>query len=117
MPKKCRLSLRNILRSTNFWRRRYWNTKVGFSAIVYLCAYSIHLLIKFSVKIIALTGDEVRDLILKGKKPDRPVVNTADGSLGDQSILKAKRSEVTPRGGLAGLADKVRPRRGAKEDN
>jgi hypothetical protein len=65
---------------------------------------------------IALTGDEVRDLILKGKKPERPVVNT-DGSLGDQSILKAKKSEVIPRTGLAGLADKVRPRRGAKEDN
>ncbi|KAL3784168.1 hypothetical protein ACHAW5_007053 [Stephanodiscus triporus] len=56
-----------------------------------------------------LTGDEVRDLIMKGKKPDRPAINT-DGSLGDQSILKAKKSEVTPRGGLAGLADKVRPR-------
>lgn len=63
-----------------------------------------------------MTGDEVRDLIVKGKKPDRPAINT-DGSLGDQSILKAKKSEVTPRGGLAGLADKVRPRRGAKEDN
>lgn len=63
-----------------------------------------------------LTGDEVRELILHGKKPDRPVVNT-DGSLGDQSILKAKKSEVKSRGGLAGLADKVRPRRGAKEDN
>lgn len=64
-----------------------------------------------------LTGDEVRDLIMKGKKPDRPSVNT-DGSLGDQSVLKPKESEKQPtRGGLAGLADKVRPRRGAKEDN
>ena len=63
-----------------------------------------------------LTGDEVRDLILKGKKPDRPVVNT-DGSLGDQSILKTKTPEKKSRGSLAGLADKVRPRRGAKEDN
>ncbi|KAL7437491.1 hypothetical protein ACHAXH_005143 [Discostella pseudostelligera] len=63
-----------------------------------------------------LTGDEVRDLILKGKKPDRPVVNT-DGSLGDQSILKAKSSEKKSRGGLADLAEKVRPRRGAREDN
>ena len=64
-----------------------------------------------------LTGDEVRELILHGKKPDRPVVNTTDGSLGDQSILKATKSEVKSRGTLASLADKVRPRRGAKEDN
>mmetsp|Transcript_30404 Transcript_30404/g.55142 ORF Transcript_30404/g.55142 Transcript_30404/m.55142 type:complete len:805 (-) Transcript_30404:101-2515(-) len=63
-----------------------------------------------------LTGDEVRDLVLKGKKPDRPVVNT-DGSLGDQSVVKSRKTEKKSRGGLAGLADKVRPRRGAKEDN
>jgi len=64
-----------------------------------------------------LTGDEVRDLVLKGKKPSRPVVNT-DGSRGDQSILNSKPSEKKkPRGGLAGLADKVRPRRGASEDS
>lgn len=62
-----------------------------------------------------LTGDEVRELILHGKKPDRPVVNT-DGSLGDQSNLKATKSEVKSRGTLSALADKVRPRR-AKEDN
>ena len=63
-----------------------------------------------------LTGDEVIDLVLKGKKPDRPVVNT-DGSLGDQSVVKSMNTEKKPPGGLAGLADKVRPRRGAKEDN
>lgn len=67
-----------------------------------------------------LTGDEVRDLILNGKKPDRPVVNT-DGSRGDQSILKPKKTEKKSRGGLAGLAAKVRGvkerPRGAKEDN
>ena len=64
-----------------------------------------------------LTGDEVRDIVLKGKKPDRPVVNT-DGSLGDQSILKLNKSEgKKSKGRLAGLADKVLPRRGASEDN
>eukprot|EP00584_Thalassiosira_punctigera_P018141 CAMPEP_0172574474 /NCGR_PEP_ID=MMETSP1067-20121228/136722_1 /TAXON_ID=265564 ORGANISM="Thalassiosira punctigera, Strain Tpunct2005C2" /NCGR_SAMPLE_ID=MMETSP1067 /ASSEMBLY_ACC=CAM_ASM_000444 /LENGTH=505 /DNA_ID=CAMNT_0013367103 /DNA_START=584 /DNA_END=2101 /DNA_ORIENTATION=- len=67
-----------------------------------------------------LTGDEVRDLVLRGKKPDRPVVNTDGGSRGDHSIVKAKDEKSgerkKPRGGLAGLADKVRPRRGARED-
>ena len=67
-----------------------------------------------------LTGDEVRALVLKGKKPDRPVVNT-DGSRGDQTVVNAKNvvteKKKPSRGGLAGLADKVRPRRGAKEDN
>jgi len=65
-----------------------------------------------------LTGDEVRDLVLRGKKPSRPVVNT-DGSRGDHSILRSNKQQLSkkPRGGLAGLADKVRPRRGAREDN
>merc|ERR1712008_140387 len=35
-----------------------------------------------------LTGDEVRDVILKRKKPDRPIINTKGGAMGDQSILK-----------------------------
>ena len=34
-----------------------------------------------------LTGDEVRDLIMSGKKPKRPIVNTHKGSRGDTSIL------------------------------
>ena len=63
-----------------------------------------------------LTGDEVRDVVLKGKKPDRPVVNTSDGSRGDQSVLKSKKSEKKTRTGLAGLADKVMPRRGANKE-
>ena len=64
-----------------------------------------------------LTGDEARDLVLKGKKPSQPVVNS-DGSLGDQSILKPTKSEENkPKGRLAGLADKVRPRRGSREDS
>eukprot|EP00581_Thalassiosira_minuscula_P005887 CAMPEP_0183747170 /NCGR_PEP_ID=MMETSP0737-20130205/67120_1 /TAXON_ID=385413 /ORGANISM="Thalassiosira miniscula, Strain CCMP1093" /LENGTH=800 /DNA_ID=CAMNT_0025982879 /DNA_START=363 /DNA_END=2765 /DNA_ORIENTATION=+ len=69
-----------------------------------------------------LTGDEVRDLVLKGRKPDRPVVNT-DGSLGDQTVVnggggKSGKSSKGGGGGgegrksrLAGLAEKVRPRR------
>ncbi|CAB9501757.1 metalloprotease FTSH [Seminavis robusta] len=34
-----------------------------------------------------LTGEEVRDLIKKGKKPGRPVINKAGGSRGDTSVL------------------------------
>jgi ATP-dependent Zn protease len=34
-----------------------------------------------------LTGEEVRDIIQKGKKPGRPVINKVGGSRGDQSIL------------------------------
>ena len=62
-----------------------------------------------------LTGDEVRDLVLKGKKPNRPIVNTEGGSRGDYSILKADKGKKQPRGGLAGLADKVRGRGSANE--
>ena len=34
-----------------------------------------------------LTGDEVRDLVMKGKKPNRPIINHSGGSRGDTSIL------------------------------
>ena len=68
-----------------------------------------------------LTGDEVRDLVLKGKKPKRPVVNTEGGSRGDQAVIQSKTAAAAekkkPRGGLAGLADKLGPRRGVKDDN
>ena len=52
-----------------------------------------------------LTGDEVRDVVLKGKKLDRPVVvNTSEGSRRDQSVLKKKPEK---KAGWKGLADKV----------
>ncbi|KAL7464204.1 hypothetical protein ACHAXS_004532 [Conticribra weissflogii] len=59
-----------------------------------------------------LTGEEVRDIILKGKKPDRPVVNNEGGGRGDQSIVsKEKKSPSKSRfGGLVGS------KRGTKED-
>jgi len=65
-----------------------------------------------------LTGDEVRELVLKGKKPNRPAINT-DGSRGDQSVIKSTTAaeKKKTRGGLAGLADKLAPRRGVKDDN
>ena len=58
-----------------------------------------------------LTGDEVRELVLKGKKPKRPVVNTTGGGRGDQALV-AKKKEGKSR--LAGLAEKIRG--GKKED-
>jgi len=59
-----------------------------------------------------LTGDEVRELILKGKKPKRPVVNTSGGGRGDQALVAKTKKEGKSR--LAGLADKIRG--GKKED-
>eukprot|EP00577_Skeletonema_sp_RCC1716_P010225 CAMPEP_0113388150 /NCGR_PEP_ID=MMETSP0013_2-20120614/8928_1 /TAXON_ID=2843 ORGANISM="Skeletonema costatum, Strain 1716" /NCGR_SAMPLE_ID=MMETSP0013_2 /ASSEMBLY_ACC=CAM_ASM_000158 /LENGTH=836 /DNA_ID=CAMNT_0000271117 /DNA_START=111 /DNA_END=2621 /DNA_ORIENTATION=- /assembly_acc=CAM_ASM_000158 len=59
-----------------------------------------------------LTGDEVRELILKGKKPKRPVVNTTGGGRGDQALVAKSKKEGKSR--LAGLADKIRG--GKKED-
>ena len=64
-----------------------------------------------------LTGDEVRDVVLRGKKPARPIVNTSGGALGDQSVLnKSKDDKKKKRGVLGGLADKVMPTRGAKKE-
>ena len=36
----------------------------------------------------SLTGDEVRDIIHKGKKPNRPIINKHGGAKGDQSIFQ-----------------------------
>jgi len=59
-----------------------------------------------------LTGDEVRELVLNGKKPKRPVVNTTGGGRGDQALVAKTKKEGKSR--LAGLADKIRG--GKKED-
>jgi len=49
-----------------------------------------HLLAETLLQYETLTGEEVRDLLLNGKKPSRPIVNTQGGSRGDQKIaLKA----------------------------
>merc|ERR1712232_463363 len=42
-----------------------------------------------------LSGDEVRDLVLKGKRPSRNVVNVkGDGSRGDQSLFAGSGSKI-----------------------
>jgi ATP-dependent Zn protease len=47
-----------------------------------------HLLAKTLLEYETLTGDEVRELIKKGTKPKRPVINTEDGARGDQNVIK-----------------------------
>jgi len=59
-----------------------------------------------------LTGDEVRELVLNGRKPNRPVVNTSGGGRGDQALVAKSKKEDKSR--LAGWADKIRG--GKKED-
>lgn len=54
-----------------------------------------------------LTGDEVRELIRKGKKPNRPIINKKAGAKNDE-ILSGK-SQIA-----GGVGDKVGTRRDAK---
>ena len=55
-----------------------------------------------------LTGDEVRDIILKGKKPNRPITNKDGGARGDRSVLSAKSSSSSSsRSKFPGLSGKV----------
>lgn len=49
-----------------------------------------------------LTGDEVRDLVIKGVKPKRPIINKEGGSRGDSSIFDSGKSERQKKGGLFG---------------
>jgi len=51
-----------------------------------------HLLAETLLEYETLTGDEVRDLIKKGLKPKRPVINTEKGSRGDTSIVSKSSS-------------------------
>merc|ERR1712038_457330 len=46
-----------------------------------------HLLAETLLEYETLTGDEVRDIILKGKKPSRAITNKEGGARGDRSVL------------------------------
>jgi len=46
-----------------------------------------HLLAKTLLQYETMTGDEVRDLIKKGVKPKRPVINTDGGARGNRDVL------------------------------
>jgi ATP-dependent metalloprotease len=46
-----------------------------------------HLLAEALLEYETMTGDEVRNIIHKGKKPNRPIINTEGGARGDRSVL------------------------------
>lgn len=48
-----------------------------------------HLLAKTLLEYETLTGDEVRDLITKGVKPKRPVINKDEGARGNREVLNS----------------------------
>jgi ATP-dependent metalloprotease len=60
-----------------------------------------HLLAKTLLEYETLTGDEVRDIIVKGKKPKRPVINKEDGARGNREVLGE--GDNTGRGGKTRL--------------
>lgn len=41
-----------------------------------------------------LTGEEVRDIVMKGVKPKRPVINTEGGQRGDTSVLVGRTKQA-----------------------
>lgn len=51
-----------------------------------------------------LTGDEVRDIILRRKKPQRPVINKDGGSRGDQEVTKGSAGRPESKVRLPGFA-------------
>ena len=50
-----------------------------------------------------MTGDEVRDIVLRATKPSRPVVNSKGGGFGDQSLVSPKSKKGKEKSKLAGL--------------
>ena len=48
-----------------------------------------HLLAKTLLEYETLTGDEVRELIKKGVKPKRPVINKEDGARGNREVVNS----------------------------
>jgi len=64
-----------------------------------------HLLAETLLEYETLTGDEVRDIVKKGKKPNRPIINKDGGARGDRSILAGGKSSSPSK--LPGLGGKV----------
>ena len=54
-----------------------------------------HLLAKTLLEYETLTGDEVRDLIKKGVKPKRPVINKENGARGNREVLGNGKTRLT----------------------
>jgi len=55
-----------------------------------------HLLAKTLLEYETLTGDEVRDLVNKGVKPKRPVINKDGGARGNRDVLGGGKSSRLP---------------------
>ena len=73
-----------------------------------------HLLAESLLEYETLTGDEVRDIIMKGKKPNRPITNKDGGARGDRSVLSTKSSPPS-RSKFPGLGKVAGSRRDATE--
>lgn len=63
-----------------------------------------HMLAEALIEYETLTGDEVRDIVLRQKKPSRPVTNTQGGAKGDQTIFGKSKSTTSGIG--SGIAAK-----------
>jgi ATP-dependent Zn protease len=50
-----------------------------------------------------LSGDEVRDVVLRRKRPSRPSINKDGGARGDQSVLTAKSPITKPKSRIPGF--------------
>lgn len=57
-----------------------------------------HMLAETLLEYETLTGDEVRDIILKRKKPNRPIINKDSGARGDRSVLGETSSNTSSKG-------------------
>eukprot|EP00592_Proboscia_alata_P023846 CAMPEP_0194442990 /NCGR_PEP_ID=MMETSP0176-20130528/126443_1 /TAXON_ID=216777 /ORGANISM="Proboscia alata, Strain PI-D3" /LENGTH=793 /DNA_ID=CAMNT_0039269165 /DNA_START=67 /DNA_END=2451 /DNA_ORIENTATION=+ len=64
-----------------------------------------HLLAETLLEFETLTGDEVRDVVLKGMKPKRPIINEEGGAKGDQNIFNG--GNKTSKTGLLGVGSKI----------
>ena len=70
-----------------------------------------HLLAETLLEYETLTGEEVRDIVWKGKKPNRPIANKDGGARGDRSVLtpnkQQEEKESSSRSKFPGLSGKV----------
>jgi len=69
---------------------------------------SHHLLAQTLLEYETLTGDEVRDIVLRGKKPNRPIANKDGGARGDRSALGGNNNGASStKSRIPGLSSKV----------
>lgn len=61
-----------------------------------------HLLAETLLEYETLTGDEVRDIVMKGTKPKRPIVNKNKGARGDIAMLQETTSSPSGKTSLSG---------------